>query len=434
MESSKAGFRPEKSFDRCNRSAAASLVHNGRSATPPSLSLSLSLPSPFPHLRLILQNLCTIASAFGQRRRPRMSFEQFKRLCIAHHHTNRHAAASAAAVSVIEGASHLADLCRRWDVDSLSEMELRGLLGTLRSIATDDIDSLEESERKYCKNQVSSLRYESVEALFWDDPGVLELTEEFELSQATHRGGGTGVGIGEGQTAVDWRKSRMQEVERRAGRLESAARAVAFSADAVEAAVSSLSSGGSRLGLASGKFLRDTLGHGFGHRHGIFAVVGSLDEAVTSSSSSSSLSSSSTSTGRSRIPVEVVCVPRGLPSHARRSVEICAHAHRQLALSPRFPNYLGCVTHFTSGEGGGESERLTCFCYEHARMVPLRELLRRGGRLDECGCLVSSSLLSCLIVSVVSHFADHAANPLQRDPSFVSSLARSCSPSMTLCR
>ena len=375
------------------------------------------------------------ASAFGQRRRPRMTFHQLKRLCIAHHHTNRHAAASAAAVSVIEGASHLADLCRRWDVDSLNEMELRSLLGTIRSIARDDIHSLEESERKYCKDQIVALRHESVEALFWDDLGVLELEEEFELSRATRRGGGSGVGIGEGQTAVDWRKARMQEVERRAGRLESAARAVAFSADAVEAAVASSSSGGSRLGLASGKFLRDALGHGFGHRHGIFAIVGSLDEAVTSSSSSSSSSSSassssSTSTGRSRIPVEVVCVPRGLPSHARRSVEICAHAHRQLSLSPRFPNYLGCVTHYTSGEGGGgggggtggfgrsgggrggggEGERLTCFCYEHARMVPLRELLKRGGRLDECGW---SCFVSLCFVFTRGHIADLiSASPL----------------------
>ena len=288
-------------------------------------------------------------------RRPILTFASFQRRLMALYAKPGADAIEAALCRLEDGAETLAGTFAAWDVDSLNEIQLRELM-----VAVDRLDvqsSLLAAEAAArVAHQTQALSLQPVQTLFWDEVGGPGRLEEALLARAA-------------PTALKYQAEMSAQINRRCRDNRIATiRGVYFAAKNAD-------------GSPRPQPLDDPYGH-----------AGGCADGVTCS-----LALSAASAGRDR--VELISVPRsGASGQAMQQILTSFEVHRQLSLSPRFPQILGC--------DDTSDQKFIHYMYDYAHRsaeapITARELCTNGGPLPP-----SSPLFRFLVSEILEAFVE----------------------------
>ena len=262
--------------------------------------------------------------------KPILTFSGFQRRLLDLYEKPGDDAIEAALADLEVSTDTLAGTFESWDVNSLNEIQLRELL-----LAVNELDITGEKliADSLARNlyQKKALSLQPVQTLFWD---VVDGPAQLERALRAR----------DAPTALKYQVQNSSNINRRCSENKIATiRGIYFAAKNPD-------------GSPKPQPLDDPYGHAAGCGDGITC----------------SLALSAASAGRDR--VELVSVPRSKASGAAM-VEILRafEVHRQLSLSPRFPQILGC-------DDTSDSEWIH-FMYDYARGISAHELLCVGGPL-----------------------------------------------------
>ena len=333
------------------------------------LSRGTVAPHEFPVLEIIWRDACESARAVGdlgpvdadisidseegsraRGRNPVLTFSGFQRRLLELYEKPGVQDIESALVNLESSTKTLSGTFASWDVDSLNEIQLRELL-----LAVDELDLSGEhllsgaaAREQY---QRKALSLQPVQTLFWD---VVDGPAQLERA----------VRARDAPTALKYQAHNSSAINRRCRENKIATiRGIYFAAKNSD-------------GSPRPQPLDDPFGHAAGCGDGVTC----------------SLALSAASAGRDR--VELISVPRSGAS-GRTMVEILRtfEVHRQLSLSPRFPQILGC-------DDTSDSEWIH-FMYDYARGISAHELLCVGGPLAP-----SSPLFRFIISEVLEAFVE----------------------------
>ncbi len=290
-----------------------------------------------------------------RRRPPILTFAAFQRRLMALYAKPGADAIEGALCRLEDGAETLAGTFAAWDVASLNEIQLRELM-----VAVDRLDvqsaRLAADAAARVAHQTQALSLQPVQTLFWDEVGGPARLEEAVLSRAA-------------PTALKYQAEMSAQINRRCRDNRIATiRGVYFAAKNAD-------------GSPRPQPLDDPYGH-----------AGRCADGVTCS-----LALSAASAGRDR--VELVSVPRsGASGQAMQQILTSFEVHRQLSLSPRFPQVLGC--------DDTSDQKFIHYMYDYAHRsaeapITARELCTNGGPLPP-----SSPLFRFLVSEILEAFVE----------------------------
>ena len=329
------------------------------------LSQGTVAPHEFPALDAIWSDACESARAVGDlppadasesdssRRRsgnPILTFPSFQRRLLEMYFKPGNDDIEQALRTLENSTKTIASTFKSWDVDYLNEIQLREVM-----LAVDKLDvkceRLAADATARTLYQAKALSLQAVQTLFWDAVGGPGQLESALRSRAA-------------ATALKYQAENSSSINRRCrdykiGNL----RGIYFAKKNPD-------------GSPRPEPLDDPYGHAAGCTDGVTC----------------SLALSAASAGRDR--VELVSVPRsGASSRAMVEILRTYEVHRQLSLSPRFPQILGC-------DDTTDSDSIH-FMYDYARGITANELLCVGGPLAP-----SSPLFRFIISEVLESFIE----------------------------